>query len=67
MSKRSEFSLLWSTVGEPALAKGFCLNMEDTKYPCVFRRMKLPERSVHSEKVREISGRQVREEVMTDS
>ena len=36
------------------LAKIFCSNMEDTKYPCVCRRTKLPGRGVHSEKVREI-------------
>ena len=51
MSEGSEFQfpLLWSTVGEAALAKGFCSNMGDTKHLCVYRRTKLPGRGVHSE------------------
>ena len=46
--------LLWSTVKERAWAKGLSLNTGDTKYPCVSRRVKLPGRGGHSEKVREI-------------
>ena len=45
--------LLWSTVKERAWAKGFSLNTGDTKYPCVSRRVKLPGRGGHSEKIRE--------------
>ena len=52
--RRERIPLLWSTVKETALAKGFCSNMGDTKYPCVCRRTKLPGRGVHSEKVREL-------------
>ena len=55
--RRERIPLLWSTVGETALAKGFCSNMGDTKYLCVCRRTKLPGRGVHSEKVREIGRR----------
>ena len=29
---REQILLLWSTVGETALAKEFCSNMRDTKY-----------------------------------
>ena len=50
-------SLLWSTVGETALAKGFYFIMGDTKYPCFHRRTKLPGRGVYSEKVREVGRR----------
>ena len=32
--KGRSFSLLWSTAGKTALAKGFWSNMGDTKYPC---------------------------------
>ena len=53
--RRERIALLLSTIRERALAKGFCFSMEDTKYPCVSRRAKLPGRDVHSEKVREIS------------
>ena len=60
-------SLLWSTVGETALAKGFYFIMGDTKYPCFHRRTKLPGRGVYSEKVREVGRRWVREEVETHS
>ena len=41
--------VLWSTVGETALAKGFCCKMGDMKRLCVCRRTKLPGRRVHSE------------------
>ena len=58
--RREQIRLLWITVGETALVKGFCSNMGDTKYPCVCRRTKLPGRGVHSEKVREI-GKEIRE------
>ena len=44
-------------VNSIAKAKCFCSNMGDTKYSCVCRRKKLPGRSVHSEKVREIGKR----------
>ena len=50
-------SLLWSTAGETALAKGFDLSWEDTKYPCFHRRTKLPGRDVHSEMIREVGRR----------
>ena len=50
-------SLLWSSVGETALAKGFSFNMGDTKCPCVCRRTKLSGRGVHSNKVRELGRR----------
>ena len=39
--RREKIPLLWSTVGETALAKSFCSNMGDMEYPCVCRRMKL--------------------------
>ena len=55
--RRERILLLWSTVGETSLAKSFCSNMGDTKYPCLCRRMKLPERGVHRVKVRETGGR----------
>ena len=42
--KMQRISLLWSTVRERAMAKGFSFNMGDTKYPCVCRRTKLPAR-----------------------
>ena len=44
-------------VGETALAKGFCSDMGNRKYPCVYRRMKLHGRGVHSEKGREMGRR----------
>ena len=47
--RRKRNALLWSTVGETALAKGFCSNTGDTKYTCVCRRMKLSGRGVHNE------------------
>ena len=59
--------LLLSTIKETALAKGFCFNMGDTNYPCVFRRTVLPGREGHSEKVNEIGRRLVREGDVTDS
>ena len=40
--------MLWSTVREKAFARGFSVNMGDTRCPCVCR-TKLPGRSVHSE------------------
>ena len=53
--RRERIPLLWSTVGETALPKGFYSKMGNTKrYPCVCRRAKLPGRGVRSEKVREI-------------
>ena len=39
----------------------------DMKYLCVFKRMGFPGRAGHSEKVREIGRRGVREEVVTNS
>ena len=45
-----QIPLLWSTVGETALARGFCSNMGDMKYLCVCRRVKLPGRGEKSEK-----------------
>ena len=54
--RRERILLLWSTVGETAFAKCFCSNMEDTRYPCVCRRTKLPGRDVHSD-VRESGKR----------
>ena len=42
--RRERIPWRWSTVGETALAEGFCCNMTDTKYPCVCRRTKLPGR-----------------------
>ena len=66
--RRERIPLLWSTVGETALPKGFYSNMGDTKkYPCVCRRANLLGRGVHSEKVREIGRSGVREEVVADS
>ena len=55
--RKLRMSLLWSTVGKTALAKGFCSYIGEAKYLCVCRRTKLPRRGVHSEKFREISGR----------
>ena len=52
--RREQTPLLWSTVGETMLVKGFCSDMGDTKYPCICRRMNLPGRGVRSEKIREI-------------
>ena len=51
--RRERIPLLWSTVGEIALAKGFCSSNGGARYPCVCRRTKLPGRGVHSENVRE--------------
>ena len=55
--RKERIALLWSTVGETALAKGFYSNMGGTMYPRVCRRTKLPGRRVHSEKLREIGRR----------
>ena len=55
--RKQRIPLFWSTVMETALAKDFCFNTGDTKYPCVCRRTKLPGRGAHSEKVREIGRR----------
>ena len=49
--------MLWSTVGETVLARGFCSDMGDIKYSCVCRRTKLPGRGVHSEKIGEVGRR----------
>ena len=56
--RKDEFPLPWSTVGETALAKGFCSNMGgggggggDTMDPCICRRTKLPGRGIHSQKI----------------
>ena len=38
--RRERIPLLWITVGDTAMAKGFCSNMGDTKYLCVCRRTK---------------------------
>ena len=51
--RREVIPLLWSTVGETAVAKGFCSNLGDTTYLCVCR-TKLPGRLVNSKKVTEI-------------
>ena len=56
-------SRLWWT----ALAKGLCPNLWDRKHPWFCRRTRLRGRCVHSERVREIGRRWVREEVVTDS
>ena len=55
--RRERIPMLWSTLAETALAKEFCSNMGDTKYPCVCRKTNLPGKGVHSEKVREIGRR----------
>ena len=55
--RRKKIILLWSTVRERALVKGFSFDMADMKYSCVCRRTKLPGRGVHSEKVRDIGRR----------
>ena len=55
--RRARIPLLWSTIGETALAKSVCSNMGDTKQPCVSRRTKLPGTGVQSEKVRDIGRR----------
>ena len=34
--RRKQMPLLWSTVGETALSKGFCSNMGNAKYPSVY-------------------------------
>ena len=47
--RRERIPLLLSSVGETALAKGFCSNMGDTKYLCFCRRTKLFERGVQSD------------------
>ena len=52
--RRERIPVLWSTVRERVLVKAFRVNMGDTKYQCVCRRMKLPVRGVHSETVRHI-------------
>ena len=49
MTKGANIQLRWSKVGETALAKGFCFKMGDTKYPCVYRKIKLPGSGVHSD------------------
>ena len=64
--RKERIPLVWSTVGETTLAKGFRSNMVNTKYPCVCRRTKLPGRGVHSEMVKEIGRKQVRA-VVADS
>ena len=57
--RKERIPLLWSIVGETALARGFCSNVRHTKYPCVHRGTKLPGRGVHcdSEKVRAVGTR----------
>ena len=49
---------------EWVLAKGFSFNMGDAECPFVYRRTKLSVRGVHSDKVREVGRRWVKEEVM---
>jgi len=50
--RRKRVLLLWSTIRERPLAKGFSFNMGDAaKYPCVCRRTKLRGRCVDSENV----------------
>ena len=55
--RRERIPVLWSTVRENALVKGFRVNKRDTKYPCVCRGTKLPRRDVRSEKARHIGRR----------
>ena len=64
--RREIIPLLWSTsLGKRASPNVLVLiNMGNTKSLCVCRRTKLPGRGVHSEKVREIGKRYVREEVV---
>ena len=50
---RERIKSLWSTVFKKALAKHFSFNVGEAHYLCVCRRLKLPGRGVHSEKVRE--------------
>ena len=52
--RRERIPLLWSTVRERGLAKGFSFNMGDAKCLCVCRRPKWSGRGVHSETVREV-------------
>ena len=49
--ERIPLALLWSTVGETVLAKGFCSTMGDMENLCVCRRTQLPGRGAHSEKL----------------
>ena len=65
--RKEQIPLLWSTVGETALAQGFCSNVGDTKYPFVCRRTKLPGRRVYSEKFREIGRRRNCNRYLADS
>ena len=51
--KKVRLPLLWSTVGEAALAKGFCSNMGGTKYPCVCGTMNCLE-GVYTVRIRSI-------------
>ena len=53
--KRERIPLLWNTVGETMLAKGFCSNMGYIAFVC--RRTKLPGRGVQSEKIRKTGRR----------
>ena len=52
--RRVRTPLVWSTVKERALAKGFRFEMGDAKCSCVCRRTKLSGRGVHSEQVIEV-------------
>ena len=45
---REIIPLLCSSGRERALVKGVGLNVGDAKYPCVYRRTKLPGGGVHS-------------------
>ena len=47
--RKETVPLLWSTVRERALAKGYSFNVGDAKYLCVSRRTKLPGGGVHSD------------------
>ena len=53
--QREQIPLLWSTVGETMLAKGFRSIMEGMAFVC--RRTKLPGRGVQSEKIRKTGRR----------
>ena len=54
--RNDRIPLLWGTVRERLLDKGFSFNMSNTKHLCVCRKMELPGRGVHSE-VRKVGRR----------
>ena len=57
--RRERIPLLWSTIRETALAKGFCSNMGGMKYSCVLKNEAAWNhwKGVHSGNVREIGRR----------